>query len=127
VGVQSKKEFILLLGHLFPPLSPFSLLHEPKPEFLIEVTSRMKSLEGLEVDLSQDLEIEKPPKPPGAFQSLGATLFLMAFVTVGLIICLKRFFSVMASTAAFASIHVGHCEAWAFFHRVNLCVAVGTF
>ena len=127
MGVQSKKEFKLLLGHLFPPLSSFNLLHKPKPEFLMEVTSRMKSLEGLEIDLSQDLEIEKPPKLPGAFHSLGIVLFLMAFVTVGRIISLERFFSVMAGAAALASIDLGHCEAWAFFHLVNLCMAVGTF
>jgi hypothetical protein len=47
MSVQSKKELKLLLCHPFPPLGPFSLLHKPKPEFLLEVACRMKSLEGL--------------------------------------------------------------------------------
>ena len=51
-SVQSKRELKLLLCHLFPPLSSFGLVHKPKTKLLIEVASRMKSLEGFEIDLS---------------------------------------------------------------------------
>jgi hypothetical protein len=51
-GVQSKDEFKLLLCHFFPPLRSFGSVNKLKTELLIEVTSRMKSLEGFEIDLS---------------------------------------------------------------------------
>jgi len=52
IGVQSKKELKLLLCQLFSPLGSFSLVNKPKTKLLIEVASRMKSLEGFEIDLS---------------------------------------------------------------------------
>jgi len=51
MGVRSKKELKPLLCHLFPPLSPFGLVHQLKTELLIEVASGVKSLKGLQIDL----------------------------------------------------------------------------
>jgi hypothetical protein len=51
----------------------------------------------------------------------------MAFTTISWITCFESFFTVVAYTAALASIHISHFNAFTFLHLVNLCMAVHAF